>query len=695
MEFLQHSYRRAREQISHKANSNPREKEKHKIQRVQEEIVGFFQAKRPALEGTDLNITDLRLSKDQDKNSIYSSRQDNSYQHQRNNRLRSSSHDLLTLVMQRIPEGANHGDRSLHRESSSRRISPPLNQPRTMADSSSKRSDKARSDISSSEPDYNLASGTNLQAFVSQSLGSPIPDSVRQSIERTGIFNDTGIDISGRLRDSEELKSPRAPGIMMPKVADGLSTYRNVTAPGSASPKIQSPTLLRHHGNSHVHSTVQHEKSFELDDQTYNNRSKYASMSIPIEKTKERPDQGIGNRLEQHFDPQLEWHQDSYAHIQQPIGNQCKTQGSKLTLDERARLAKKARLRFPPLPLSVSRVAGGEPHKVGANQQITSAAPGPEDKAANRTLGNQGDFYSVRSKAQDMHADEGKAQAGGDFPSGQAIQDPQFSERSVDNIIHEVLTQQTLQPRLQTPASVRSNLRADLPQINCISHFCLPVRRPSVISRTYSPAMARPRLTPITEPDPLFLRQLNEQNRGEGELCHEPRSHEEPFVHLRPRNFKYFTSIYDECMEPHKGQAVEDECIVDSYDPNPRPYQPYSTHKNLQLFDSHQADPSAKHRHWYLDLNPNHEHSEECEDAYDYCNYNRNAEIDNDMIHEVHYEKEAKSFGCDVRRSRNSVSNQNERGLDFNFDIKRIDQSFSKTEGTDQMSDFWRPHPHY
>lgn len=375
--------------------------------------------------------------------------------------------------------------------------------------------------------------------------------------------------------------------------------------------------------------------------------------------------------------------------------DQGKTQYSDLTLADGAELAKTARIRNASLTLSATRRADNDLWEGGANQPTLLAAPAFVGKAANYKARVNQFVESACSEDRDWGKHEPISQFTEEqLPSGHKSQPSQVSgSSSIDHASAHVipanfgnaisLGSTALLSRLQTPASTSSNLVAAniIPRTECISHLPLPIRGIST-NRNHFPAVPLSRLTPITEPAPLFLRQLNEQDRGEDYSRSKSQFRAEHPV-------RYFEDHMGTCNQPeystrcnyYRGELAEDyqvgeNCLRNSRDIDDPQHEHFDAYEDLQYFGTRPNKNPEVQRPWQPDLTPIPEWSEYENVEVGSWNYQNQDDMDwaNEFGSRTHEEVE---YGSNVRDVRNNVY-----------------QSY-EAEEEEQIRGFWRPHARY
>jgi hypothetical protein len=192
MEFLRHSKYQPEERRIKKGVKKSREKEKPKSQRLQDKISTLFRVKKQPLYSIDLNATSHRLS-DYDSASVNGHQR---YQlhdrcHPTNSVADSSSTTGLYQQLSGFEKGAVSPKKSLQPcdrlqcRSDSREI----------ALSFGRRSDRATTYFTWSDSNRSpVATAGYFQSENDPKQHTSTPESVRRSLENTGVFDGTGID---------------------------------------------------------------------------------------------------------------------------------------------------------------------------------------------------------------------------------------------------------------------------------------------------------------------------------------------------------------------------------------------------------------------------------------------------------------------------------------------------------------------
>lgn len=692
MEFLQHAHGQLPREAAPDGKSKSREKERRKRQRVQEEIAQFFQPKRSPLQEIGSNSLGSSSSKYRDKDSM------DSWQCEQDQNPRSYQ---LRLPPQN-PSGVRDGSKptqttpALERILSLRRALPSINHLRPVPDPASKRSMQATSHISWSDSHHTPTSRSQSQLIFNQRPDSPTPESVRQSIERTGIFKDTGIGISERLK----YRSPQASGpesLRPPSPSRGEPYSHKKQTTLSDSPMTRHLSILPRLPQVRPQSAMQHVSQPGISHQSDKSGNGPRREINPAVEANGTQSQGKSHLFVQQFDSALGWHRKSGSQRPASVTDGRKNQYDNLALADRAELAKNARIRRPSLTLSANRHADNDLREGGANQPATLAAPAFVDKAANDKAKVNELAESALPEDRDVTKHEPISQVTEEWlPSGHGSQPPHSSGSSfvghtfaedVRNKFEIVLDSPALPPRLQTPASMRSHTVAAniLPRTECISHLALPVRELSV-NRIPLPAVPLSRLTPVTESGPLFLRQLNEQDRGEGYSRYESQFRaERPIRHFEGHMEICAPSRYSTRRRHNQDELVRDyqaevdlDYLIRSRDTDHRQHEDYDACEGPKYLETQQAQNLEMQRAWHPDLTPIQEQSYESEsvegDSWNYQHQGEGMDWVNELGPGTYEEAQ-----CDLNLRDNG---------------NNVFQTYEREE-EEQIPGFWRPHSRY
>lgn len=208
MDFLQRSNRHLSSAKEDKVSSKSREKEKRKAARAQDEISTFFKPKKMPLQPIDLDEGNEPSPRHAEDRSGYSNRVEPDFLQRYHER--SQSFDVPK--MPNLGSGRNGPTSDILSASLNRShlTSHPNN---NVSDSASKLSGRAMTYISWSKSQISRGATSRDLSKVGRTQASPTLESVRRSLENTGIFRDTGISMGARraagLSDDHERSSKR------------------------------------------------------------------------------------------------------------------------------------------------------------------------------------------------------------------------------------------------------------------------------------------------------------------------------------------------------------------------------------------------------------------------------------------------------------------------------------------------------
>jgi hypothetical protein len=186
MDFLQRSSKHVSSMKEDKISTKSREKEKRKAARAQDEISAFFKPNKTPLQPISLNkgsIASSNHAKDRRSGTIY-----------RLGRERSRSFDFLEKP--NVDFGRTKPSSDIFSASVGR--SPAVNRPENVPASTSKLSGRASTYISWSETQLSREAKSRDLNKIDRTRSSSTPESIRRSLENTGIFRDTGISMARR-----------------------------------------------------------------------------------------------------------------------------------------------------------------------------------------------------------------------------------------------------------------------------------------------------------------------------------------------------------------------------------------------------------------------------------------------------------------------------------------------------------------
>lgn len=324
-----------------KISSKSREKEKRKAARAQDEISTFFKPNKLPLQPISLNGDSLASSTYTKHHcSGNSDRLDAGYS--RRGDQRSPSFDFPeepSLDFRRIRP-------TLDIILASNRCSPLINRTENILESTSKLSGRSSTHISWSETLVSREEKSRELSKVDRTRASSTPESIRISLEKTGIFRGTGIGIAAR-RAAVSSQAYERPSIHQTRTTGHL--IRSTETPES-SRRVASPTRLTSHELSSSHT-----------DQRRDLAEKAEISSANIDITQGKGEEMKRERIViEHFDPNLGWHEKptSAGYEQEPpprVKNREVPEQLKSAPLDRLERAHMARIKRPSTTVPLSR----------------------------------------------------------------------------------------------------------------------------------------------------------------------------------------------------------------------------------------------------------------------------------------------------------------------------------------------------
>jgi len=345
MDFLQRSNRHLSSTKEDKVNSKSREKEKRKAARAQDEISTFFKPKKMPLQPIDWNKGNEPSPKHPEDRSEYINRVQLDFLQ----RYHEPSQPFDVPKKPNIGSGRNGPSDILSASlNHSHLTSNPNN---NVSDSGSKLSGRAMTYISWSESQISRGATSRDLSKVGRTQASPTPESVRRSLENTGIFRDTGISMSARraaVPSDDHERSSKQGGRRASETSARTpdtpeSTKRVVTRARTRSAELSCPHS-RHRPDPQEEAEVSNTK--DILAQVGDKATKRERIII------------------EHFDPNSGWHERPTVNGQ---GQSVPTMSTKTELPEqcksvpinREEIAKFARIKRPStaLPLAQTSLA--------------------------------------------------------------------------------------------------------------------------------------------------------------------------------------------------------------------------------------------------------------------------------------------------------------------------------------------------
>ncbi|TVY59073.1 hypothetical protein LSUE1_G009563 [Lachnellula suecica] len=366
MEFLQHTDRNAPAAKPDKITSKSREKEKRKVTRVHDEISDFFKPSKNLLKETDPNTQGRTPSTHATREgSIYSKQftaNDHEPQHRQSQFLENTKQRALSLE-----QGTSPGRISARREPS-----PALAYVERPPESTSMLSSKAQTYITWSESQFSPgATGMRRQQDKIVQQRSSTPASIRQSLEKTGIYRDTGIDVGSRnSREATFYERERRQEHHGAKYHEKYQRMPSISGTSGSTSSSELPAIDTSKWRADSFPSYQHprmkntqyENNANVED--HNEESaKFTSSVAGKDKMSQPAISGDRRIVIEHFNSELGWHQrpssraqarHSPNHLVDLRGERDRTARS--TPINREQLAKLARIKRPATTLPVSRL---------------------------------------------------------------------------------------------------------------------------------------------------------------------------------------------------------------------------------------------------------------------------------------------------------------------------------------------------
>ncbi|KAE9381414.1 hypothetical protein N431DRAFT_551514 [Stipitochalara longipes BDJ] len=291
MDFLQRSGKHISSMKEDKIRSMSRDKEKRKAARAQDEISTFFKPKKVPMQPTSLNkgsisppnqTRDRRVGSSDRLNSDYSGQQC------------EPSHSFNIPTKSSLDFGRNKPILDIFAASVSR--SPVIKHPENVPNSTSKLSGKASTYISWSETQISQETKSRDWGKINRTRASSTPESIRRSLEKTGVFRDTGIDLLAhragrssriyeRLSECEQIRTKR-------DIATSTNTSGSTEGVISPAPHRSHEVAL---------SRASHQPALHEAFDTSNAKNDNVQVREGVMK-RER-------LVIEHFDPKLGWHE--------------------------------------------------------------------------------------------------------------------------------------------------------------------------------------------------------------------------------------------------------------------------------------------------------------------------------------------------------------------------------------------------
>lgn len=532
MEFLQrHTYQASSTKID-KIKSESRGKEKWKSSRAQEEISTFFKLNKTPLKEMNLNRADRRTS-------AYAGDESSTFGKQSAGDWDQLGHSLSRPFdhLDRPYLGFGRPGPSSDRISAARGLTPASNYPHNVPESLSRLSGRATSDVTWSEIQFSPRATASPQrlADADRRPASPTPDSVRRSIENTGIFRHTGMGATPESRMIEVDQSSRTDRSRRFNDAHGRVGSRNEAFQETISREIASTKvsegLARRSDSSEVQrqerprgidrNSHRRETVTEQDERRNNDRSREVEKEITS---------GQKHVILEYCDRESGWHHRSSSQVRNrrsptaTIGadtpNEPEPTNQTLSREE---IAKKARVKRPrtnlPATKETHRESGGTP-----SMEPAMETPGAREIASQAPTGGTQDLRSRNTE----HGDEGKesrnAEHKGDSTRSSCDTQQHTDEKNADKQSHRGIAstdaESVQNPTLEKPSGVPTpptsatpnTIDREIGRVDSRSALGLSLRG-SWIGHGSVPIIRRTQLSPILEVEPHFLHQMRQQPR--------------------------------------------------------------------------------------------------------------------------------------------------------------------------------------
>ncbi|KAL5320794.1 hypothetical protein ACEPPN_011604 [Leptodophora sp. 'Broadleaf-Isolate-01'] len=344
MEFLRQSRTHQQIDSGDKVKSKSREKEKKRASKVQNEISSFFKPSRAPLQEVSPNQGGPPSDVARKEHSLYAKQLES----ERDTILHRPSEPCGSYPG---PEGRPQADGSSNRYQGghSYSASPKISRSINIPGSTSRVSGKAMTYVSWSESQRSPAP-TSLHGNFYQRPGSMTPDSVRRSIEKTGIFRDTGIERATRLNRANTSPGTYTSRAPKPHATQyGNPSERELTAMTGPS-EVGAGTKI-----SEV--CVQSREEALRDSSRRDARDELPERLSSQNQTRETDNHGTTRKriVIERFDSTIGWREDPTAvnHSQQTSAAAMQTdraQQPKSTPPSREQIAKNSRVKIPNRP---------------------------------------------------------------------------------------------------------------------------------------------------------------------------------------------------------------------------------------------------------------------------------------------------------------------------------------------------------
>lgn len=443
---------------------------------------------------------------------------------------------------------------SSDRFSASRGRSPSSHQLRNLPETTSRLSENATTAVTWSEiqvsPGATAASRRQIHHY--QHHASPTPETIRRSIEDTGIFRDTGIERTSRLTSSRRKPTQSQDGLYekqhLKDVQETLDrsdrTIKSATSQSRIASRYSMPSAKDQQSESRDQSPRQQRNS---------STEKRAAAEILSGKENEKRPIGmndpatrqVGQVIAEHYDPSIGWHrQQDLDRVEKssaaPPLDVESLRESKSTPMTREQIVKNARVKRPATTIPVETVSEEQSLHNGKNALPSQQAVSGE---------NAGNGGRINTAPIEYVLQPASVNASGTAVRGESLYQPSLENFKVmnrGNDAHESykiennLTRRDFQPtfsppqfgrwlvglsreRMAFPISRNDSPRLGSTELDTASIAGLPARGPSRSSFGQAPPR-RPRLPTDVEPAPLYLNQIRrqflpEQSILESDIC--------------------------------------------------------------------------------------------------------------------------------------------------------------------------------
>ncbi|CAL3962303.1 unnamed protein product [Diplocarpon coronariae] len=346
MDFLQHTNRKGPVESRERVTSKSLEREKRKTTRAQEEISTFFGPINIPLQEVSTNRTGRSTSRVNNELPIYAKQSEQDQDQKMPSYERSESFDF----QQEQSCGKERPSQPSHEKEAHRSYPRAASQPMKDTGSTSKLSSKAMSTVSWSESQVSPAI-TPRQTVLDRLSASPTPASVWKSIENTGIFEGTGIEITPNRRRTG--RSSMTMSIYESQMRDQVQVWKGLserivpttTTADSSEVRLGIPEV----GLPGREGSVGYERSLSLLESRAQPENDTCRAQIDTSGNVAGSRQRI---VVEHFNPQLGWHEEpnaiyrnqqtSAVAMRKEITGDCGS--TPLSRDE---IAKHARIKLP------------------------------------------------------------------------------------------------------------------------------------------------------------------------------------------------------------------------------------------------------------------------------------------------------------------------------------------------------------